>query len=157
MNGIQEVSGSIPLISTKREPGEPNADNYDGRRGVCPGLSIGVTDGQIRIKPLGNPGGFILFGKFRYIRCIFFILTYEIFANLLILYQLFWDAQIFSINIVSQKLQKYKHIFWMQTCWAKIPKNATGFRNKRNITPPVTAPAPHNPSAVYQRLRSAVR
>ena len=47
MNGIQEVSGSIPLISTKREPGEPNADNNDGRRGVCPGLSIGTADGQI--------------------------------------------------------------------------------------------------------------
>ena len=34
----------------KREPGEPNADNYDGRRGVCPGLSIGVTDGQIKLR-----------------------------------------------------------------------------------------------------------
>ena len=51
-------AGSIPAISTKREPGEPNADNYHGWRGVCSGLSIGVTDGQIREKPLGKPGGF---------------------------------------------------------------------------------------------------
>ena len=35
----------------KRAPGEPSADNYDGRRGVCHGLSIGIADGQIRKKP----------------------------------------------------------------------------------------------------------
>ena len=55
-----EVEGSIPFGSTKREPGEPYADNYHGWRGVCSGLSIGVTDGQIREKPLGIPSGFVL-------------------------------------------------------------------------------------------------
>lgn len=45
-------AGSIPAISTKREPGEPKPDYYHSRRDVCPGLSIGVTDGQIKEPPL---------------------------------------------------------------------------------------------------------
>lgn len=51
------VSKSPALF--KREPGEPYADNYHGWRGVCSDLSIGVTDGQIREKPLGIPSGFV--------------------------------------------------------------------------------------------------
>ena len=55
--GCAFVSESPALF--KRESGEP-ADNHDDWRSVCPGLSIGIADGQIREKPLGKPGGFIL-------------------------------------------------------------------------------------------------
>ena len=51
------VSKSPALF--KSASGEPWADDHDGRRGVCPGLSIGAADGQISKKQPGNPGCFL--------------------------------------------------------------------------------------------------
>ena len=53
LNGIQEVSGSIPLISTKSEPDEPSRRIFC-RSGFCPGHAVAKAAKVKGVAPFGR-------------------------------------------------------------------------------------------------------